>query len=101
MVPHYYGLFFTPLFENGAPEGKILIHLCYSYVPPVTLSSYILGLPISMCPLQAVNDNDIHNIIMSYLVHNCFKETVESFIACTGMKQPSDYLEDMENRKSM
>ncbi|MBA0734007.1 hypothetical protein Gogos_017960 [Gossypium gossypioides] len=36
---------------------------------------------------------------MSYLVHNCFKETVESFIACTGMKQPSDYLEDMEKRK--
>ncbi|KAG8503084.1 hypothetical protein CXB51_000913 [Gossypium anomalum] len=47
----------------------------------------------------AVNDNDVHNIIMSYLVHNCFKETVESFIACTGMKQPSDYLEDMEKRK--
>ncbi|MBA0641945.1 hypothetical protein Goklo_026417 [Gossypium klotzschianum] len=36
---------------------------------------------------------------MSYLVHNCFKETVESFIACTGMKQPSDHLEDMEKRK--
>ncbi|KAK6256808.1 hypothetical protein QUC31_000267 [Theobroma cacao] len=49
----------------------------------------------------AVNDNDIHNIVMSYLVHNCFKETVESFIACTGMKQPSDYLEDMEKRKKI
>ncbi|KAE8731374.1 LisH and RanBPM domains containing protein isoform 2 [Hibiscus syriacus] len=47
----------------------------------------------------AVHENDIHNIVMSYLVHNCFKETFESFIACTGMKQPSDHLEDMENRK--
>ncbi|OMO75247.1 hypothetical protein COLO4_26225 [Corchorus olitorius] len=47
----------------------------------------------------AVNDKDIQNIVMSYLVHNCFKETMESFIACTGMKQPSDYPEDMEKRK--
>ncbi|XAR61704.1 hypothetical protein NMG60_11016202 [Bertholletia excelsa] len=46
-----------------------------------------------------VNDNDIHNIVLSYLVHNCYKETVESFIACTGMKQPSNQLEDMEKRK--
>lgn len=47
----------------------------------------------------AVNDNDIHSIVMSYLVHNCFKETADSFIASTGMKQPSEYLEDIENRK--
>ncbi|KAI8013438.1 hypothetical protein ACSBR2_000290 [Camellia fascicularis] len=46
-----------------------------------------------------VNDNDIHNIVLSYLVHNCYKETVESFIACTGMKQPTNHLEDMEKRK--
>ncbi|XP_057469100.1 uncharacterized protein LOC130758266 isoform X3 [Actinidia eriantha] len=46
-----------------------------------------------------VNDNDIHNIVLSYLVHNCYNETVESFIACTGMKQPSNHLEDMETRK--
>ncbi|KAK8683743.1 hypothetical protein V6N13_039794 [Hibiscus sabdariffa] len=37
--------------------------------------------------------------LVSYLVHNCFKETAESFIACTGTKQPSDYLEDIEKRK--
>ncbi|XP_057975813.1 uncharacterized protein LOC131163101 [Malania oleifera] len=47
----------------------------------------------------AINDNDIHSVVLSYLVHNCFKETVESFIACTGMKQPVDYLEEMEKRK--
>ncbi|GLT57973.1 hypothetical protein SLA2020_309030 [Shorea laevis] len=47
----------------------------------------------------AVNDNDIHSIVMSYLVHNCFKETLDSFIASTGLKQPSDCLEDMEKRK--
>ncbi|KAL7261852.1 hypothetical protein ACSBR1_000283 [Camellia fascicularis] len=46
-----------------------------------------------------VKDNDIHNIVLSYLVHNCYKETVESFIACTGMKQPTNHLEDMEKRK--
>ncbi|XP_052200705.1 uncharacterized protein LOC127807111 isoform X1 [Diospyros lotus] len=46
-----------------------------------------------------LNDNDIHNIVLSYLVHNCYKETVESFIACTGMKQPANHLEDMEKRK--
>ncbi|PSR99638.1 Glucose-induced degradation protein [Actinidia chinensis var. chinensis] len=46
-----------------------------------------------------VNDNDIQNIVLSYLVHNCYNETVESFIACTGMKQPSNHLEDMETRK--
>ncbi|TKY45850.1 Glucose-induced degradation protein 8-like [Spatholobus suberectus] len=47
----------------------------------------------------AINDNDIHNIVLSYLIHNCYKESVESFIACTGMKQPADYLEDMDKRK--
>ncbi|KAJ4702024.1 glucose-induced degradation protein 8-like [Melia azedarach] len=49
----------------------------------------------------AINDNDIHNIVLSYLVHNCYKETVDSFITCTGMKQPdeTDCLEDMAKRK--
>lgn len=47
----------------------------------------------------AINDNDIHNIVLSYLVHNCYKETVDSFISCTGMKQPANCLEDMEMRK--
>ncbi|GAV82639.1 CLTH domain-containing protein [Cephalotus follicularis] len=47
-----------------------------------------------------VSDNDIHDIVLSYLVHNCYKETVDSFITCTGMKQPPNYLEDMEKRKS-
>ncbi|KAK6938878.1 CTLH/CRA C-terminal to LisH motif domain [Dillenia turbinata] len=46
-----------------------------------------------------VKDNDIHNIVLSYLVHNCFKDTVDSFITCTGMKQPTDRLDDMEKRK--
>ncbi|XP_019438039.1 PREDICTED: glucose-induced degradation protein 8 homolog isoform X3 [Lupinus angustifolius] len=47
----------------------------------------------------AVNDNDIHNVVLSYLIHNCYNESVESFIACTGMKQQTDYLENMEKRK--
>ncbi|KAM6544347.1 hypothetical protein CsatB_008794 [Cannabis sativa] len=46
-----------------------------------------------------ISENDIHNIVISYLVHNCHKETAESFIACTGMKQSANYIEDMEKRK--
>lgn len=53
-----------------------------------------------MCHCQAINDNDIRNVVLSYLVHNCFNETVDSFITSTGMKQPADYLEGMEKRKS-
>ncbi|KAF1893161.1 hypothetical protein Lal_00001597 [Lupinus albus] len=47
----------------------------------------------------AINDNDIHNVVLSYLIHNCYNESVESFIACTAMKQPTDYLENMEKIK--
>ncbi|XP_019414974.1 PREDICTED: glucose-induced degradation protein 8 homolog [Lupinus angustifolius] len=47
----------------------------------------------------AINDNEIHDVVLSYLIHNCYNESVESFIACTGMKQPTDYLENMEKRK--
>lgn len=46
-----------------------------------------------------VDENDIHKIVLSYLVHNCFKDTLESFVSCTGLKQPADHLEDMEQRK--
>ncbi|XP_027333269.1 glucose-induced degradation protein 8 homolog isoform X2 [Abrus precatorius] len=47
----------------------------------------------------AINENDVRDIILSYLIHNCFKESAESFIACTGMQQPADYLENMEKRR--
>eukprot|EP00262_Sarcandra_glabra_P005350 TRINITY_DN16834_c0_g2_i1.p1 TRINITY_DN16834_c0_g2~~TRINITY_DN16834_c0_g2_i1.p1 ORF type:complete len:217 (+),score=39.32 TRINITY_DN16834_c0_g2_i1:222-872(+) len=47
----------------------------------------------------AINENDVRNIVLSYLVHNCFKETAETFIACTGMTQPSDYPVNMDKRK--
>ncbi|KMT20674.1 hypothetical protein BVRB_1g006490 [Beta vulgaris subsp. vulgaris] len=46
-----------------------------------------------------VSDSDSHNIVLSYLVHNCFKETVESFIGSTGIKQPANCLEDIDRRK--
>ena len=51
--------------------------------------------------LQGIKDNDIHNIVLSYLVHNCYRETLESFVDCTGMPEPADYIEDMEKRKGM
>lgn len=47
----------------------------------------------------AINDGDIQNIVLSYLVHNCYKETAESFTTCTGLKQHNEYLVDMEKRK--
>ncbi|KAM3358189.1 hypothetical protein P3S68_021120 [Capsicum galapagoense] len=47
----------------------------------------------------AVNDNDVHNIVMSYLTHNYFTDTLESFTASTGMKQTASRLEDIEKRK--
>ncbi|KGN60001.1 glucose-induced degradation protein 8 homolog [Cucumis sativus] len=47
----------------------------------------------------AVNDGDIQNIVLSYLVHNCYKETAESFTTCTGLKHHTDYLVDMAKRK--
>ncbi|CAI9757972.1 unnamed protein product [Fraxinus pennsylvanica] len=47
----------------------------------------------------AVNDKDIHKIVLSHLVHNCFKDTMESFVSCAGIEQPADHLEDMEKRK--
>ncbi|XP_072952237.1 uncharacterized protein [Typha angustifolia] len=49
----------------------------------------------------AVSDNDVCNVILSYLVHNCFKDTAEAFLSSTGMKQPVDYLMDMDKRKSI
>ncbi|KVH99325.1 CRA domain-containing protein [Cynara cardunculus var. scolymus] len=46
-----------------------------------------------------INDNDSHNIVLSYLIHGCFKDTVESLVASTGLKVPAVQLEDMEKRK--
>lgn len=46
-----------------------------------------------------VKESDIHNVVLSYLVHNCFKDTAESFISATGMNQRLDLLNGMEKRK--
>uniref|UniRef100_A0A1D1ZLR3 Protein C20orf11 n=1 Tax=Anthurium amnicola TaxID=1678845 RepID=A0A1D1ZLR3_9ARAE len=51
--------------------------------------------------MQAISDSDVCNVVLSYLVHSCFKETAETFIACSGMKQPAEYPADMEKRKSI
>lgn len=72
----------------------------YYFLILLFLISKFLFLVFHYMYWQAINDNDIHNIVLSYLIHNCYRESVESFIACTGMKQPADYLEDMEKRKS-
>lgn len=48
---------------------------------------------------QVISDNDVRKIVLLYLVHNCFKETAETFLASTEMEQPIDYLVDMDKRK--
>ncbi|KAJ6730995.1 VACUOLAR IMPORT AND DEGRADATION PROTEIN 30 [Salix viminalis] len=60
-----------------------------------------VDLPNRLKQLLAIKDIDIHNIVLSYLVHNCYRETLESFVACTGMPEPADYIEDMEKRKGI
>ncbi|XP_074569853.1 uncharacterized protein LOC141826498 isoform X2 [Curcuma longa] len=50
---------------------------------------------------NAINDSDVHSIVLSYLIHNCFKETAQTFLACTGMSQHVDYLVEMEKRKKI
>ncbi|KAK1435888.1 hypothetical protein QVD17_01660 [Tagetes erecta] len=46
-----------------------------------------------------INGKDSHNTVLSYLIHGCFKDTVESLVASTGLKVPPAQLEDMEKRK--
>ncbi|CAM8939650.1 unnamed protein product [Rhodiola kirilowii] len=49
----------------------------------------------------AVSDKDIHDIVISYLVHNCFNETAESLCASVKMKPLPYSLDDMERRKEI
>lgn len=49
----------------------------------------------------AINEKDVSNIVLSYLIHNCYEESAESFMAGTGAKQPTDYLDNMEKRKKI
>ncbi|CAA0821983.1 LisH and RanBPM domains containing protein [Striga hermonthica] len=48
-----------------------------------------------------VNSSDITKIVLSYLVHNCYKDTLESFIACTGEEHTISHVEDLEKRKQI
>jgi hypothetical protein len=50
---------------------------------------------------QVVADNDIHSIVMSYLLHNCFNETADSLASSTGVKQPAIDRDNMERRKQI
>ncbi|CAM6115219.1 unnamed protein product [Calypogeia fissa] len=48
---------------------------------------------------EKINDSDVRKIVLSYLVRNCFKETAETFISCTGMQLTADYSVDIDKRK--
>ncbi|KAM3332916.1 hypothetical protein ACQJBY_028185 [Aegilops geniculata] len=49
----------------------------------------------------SVSDNDVRNIVLSYLMHNCFKESAETFLSSTGLKLPVDYTVDVDKRKAI
>ncbi|KMZ72867.1 hypothetical protein ZOSMA_159G00320 [Zostera marina] len=53
------------------------------------------------CDRIVIEDNDVRDIVLSYLVHNSFNETAESFICSTGMKRPDGYPMDMDKRKKI
>lgn len=48
---------------------------------------------------QRICDNEVRKIVLSYLVHNCFKETAETFIGCSDMKRTADCAVDIDKRK--
>ncbi|XP_023645256.1 uncharacterized protein LOC17898455 [Capsella rubella] len=48
-----------------------------------------------------VDDKDIHSIVMSYLLHNCFNETADSLASCTGVKQLAVDSDNIERRKQI
>lgn len=82
-------------------SSRISLKLCLLFLP--FLFSFVVYsmfdfLLFNFVP-QILSNDDIHSIVLSYLVHNCFGETVESFSSCTGMKLPHNCLEDMEKRK--
>eukprot|EP00897_Mesotaenium_endlicherianum_P004720 jgi/Mesen1/4276/ME000022S03563 len=58
-----------------------------------------LGIPIENLDQMVVKEADVHQIVLSYLVHNCFKETAETFISSTGMKQAAKYSEHIDRKK--
>ncbi|CAH8308977.1 unnamed protein product [Eruca vesicaria subsp. sativa] len=48
-----------------------------------------------------VKENDIHSVVMSYLLHNCFNETADSLASAYGVKQPEVDRDNMERRKQI
>uniref|UniRef100_A0A0A9D0E4 Uncharacterized protein n=1 Tax=Arundo donax TaxID=35708 RepID=A0A0A9D0E4_ARUDO len=49
----------------------------------------------------SVSDSDVRNIVLLYLMHNCFKETAETFLSSTGMELPVDYSVNVDKRKGI
>nr|XP_043606523.1 glucose-induced degradation protein 8-B homolog isoform X2 [Erigeron canadensis] len=46
-----------------------------------------------------INEKDSHNIILSYLIHACYKDTVESLATSAGLEVSATRLEDMDKRR--
>jgi len=60
----------------------------------------VLFCNLTCISLQDINTNVVNDIVLSYLIHNGYQKSAESFIACTEMKRPADQLENMEKRTS-
>ncbi|KAL6845459.1 hypothetical protein ACP4OV_024954 [Aristida adscensionis] len=52
-------------------------------------------------PRGSVSDDDVRKIVLSYLVHNCFKETAETFLSSTGLELPVNSSVDVDKRKAI
>lgn len=50
-------------------------------------------------PLQAVDDADVREIVVDYLVHTCCKETAQTLVSDAGLPDIEDRIPDMETRK--
>lgn len=48
-----------------------------------------------------INSDDSHKIILYYLIHGCFKDTVESLAVSADLKITAAQLEEMEKRKGI
>ncbi|GJR24282.1 glucose-induced degradation protein 8 homolog isoform X1 [Tanacetum coccineum] len=50
---------------------------------------------------EKINSDDSHKIILYYLIHGCFKDTVESLAVSADLKITAAQLEEMEKRKGI
>ncbi|XP_077233621.1 uncharacterized protein LOC143875925 [Tasmannia lanceolata] len=73
----------------------------YERIPYTVKPTYYMAPNEIYYMASAINGNYVRNIVLSYIMHNCFKETPETFITCTVMKLPADFPLDIFLRKAI